>query len=96
MQRETVLEILAEHREELDRYGVKSIALFGSAARNEAGPTSDVDILVEFEAPPSFDTYMDVKFYLEDLLGTSVDLVTLRGLKPRARPYVEREAIYVP
>jgi len=96
MQRETVLEILAEHREELDRYGVKSIALFGSAARNEAGPTSDVDILVEFEAPPSFDTYMDVKFYLEDLLGTSVDLVTLRGLKARVRPYVEREAIYVP
>ncbi|MCW5850961.1 MAG: nucleotidyltransferase family protein [Anaerolineae bacterium] len=95
MTRDDVLRLLAEHRAELRRRGVKSIALFGSAARGEAGPQSDVDILVEFETPPTFDRYMDVKFYLEDLLGAPVDLVTLRSLKPLIRPAVEHEAVYI-
>lgn len=95
MQRDEVLRLLAEHRDELRRRGVKSIALFGSAARGEAGPQSDIDILVEFEASPTFDRYMDVKFYLEDLIGAPVDLVTLRSLKPLIRPVAERGAVYV-
>jgi hypothetical protein len=90
------LQILADHREHLKRFGVKSLALFGSVARGEARRDSDVDILVEFEGPATFDQYMDLKFWLEDLFGCPVDLVTRKALKPRLRPYVEKEAVYVP
>jgi hypothetical protein len=74
---------------------VKSLFLFGSTARDEARPDSDIDLLVEFAGPATFDAFMDLKFYLEDLLGRRIDLVTSRSLKPRIRPSVEREAILV-
>jgi hypothetical protein len=91
-----ILEILRKHRDELrKRFGVKSLAVFGSVARGEAGPESDVDILVEFEGRATFDRYMGLKLFLEDLLGRRVDLVTRKALKPRLRPFVEQEAIYV-
>jgi len=91
-----ILETLRAHRDELrQRFGVKSLAVFGSVARGEARPDSDVDILVEFEGRATFDRYMGLKFFLEDLLGRRVDLVTRKALKPRMRPFVEREAIYV-
>ena len=96
MNKNEILEILRTHRDELrKRFGVKSLAVFGSVARGEAGPDSDVDILVEFEGRATFDRYMGLKFFLEDLLGRRVDLVTRKALKPRLRPYVEQEAIYV-
>ncbi len=95
MHRDEVLAILAQHRDRLKGFGVKSLAIFGSTARNEARLDSDVDILVEFEGLVTFDCYMDVKFYLEDCLGKRVDLVSRRSLKPLIRPTVEREAIYV-
>ncbi len=96
MKNTEVIQILRQHRDEIRRrFGVKSLAVFGSVARGEAGPGSDVDILVEFEGRATFDRYMGLKFFLEDLLGTRVDLVTRRALKPRMRPYVEREAVYV-
>ena len=69
--------------------------LFGSAARGQAGPASDVDVLVEFDGPPTFDRYMDLKFHLEDLLGRRVDVVTPAALKPHMRPVVQREAVRV-
>ena len=96
MGRNEILRILSEHRAEIERFGAKSLALFGSFAREEASQQSDIDILVEFDGPPTFDRYMGLKIYLEDLLGVQVDLVTPRALKPRVRPYVEKEAIYVP
>ena len=77
------------------RFGVKRLALFGSVARDEARPDSDVDVLVEFDGPATLDRYMGLKFQLEDALGARVDLVTTTGLKSRARPVVEREAIDV-
>lgn len=96
MRRDDVLERLNLHRQELrTRYGVASIALFGSYARDEARPDSDVDLLVEFERPPTFLGYMDLVDHLEQLFGTRVDLATPNKLKPRARPYVERELIRV-
>ena len=95
MRRDEVLRLLREHRAELDRFGVKSISLFGSVIRDEAGPESDVDVLVEFEGASTFDRYMGLKLYLEDLLRAQVDLATPRSLRPRVRPYVEREAIRV-
>lgn len=95
MQRDQVLAILAQHQEALKRFGVKLLAIFGSVARDEARPDSDMDILVEFEGSVNFDRYMDLKFYLEDHLGTQVDLVSRRSLKPQIRSSVEQEAIPV-
>ncbi len=93
--RESILQILSGHRAEWEQLGVKSLALFGSAVREDLRPDSDVDILVEFDGPATFDRYIELKFRLEALLGRPVDLVTPRALKPRLRPYVEREAIRV-
>ena len=71
------------------------VALFGSVAREEASLESDVDLLVDLETPHTFDRYIGAKFYLEDLLGCSVDLVMQETLKPRLRPQVEKDAIHV-
>jgi uncharacterized protein len=95
MDRDLTLALLAQHQTTLRNMGVISLAIFGSVARNEARPDSDVDLLVEIEAPVTFDRYMDVKFYLEDLLNKPVDLVTALSLKPQLRSIVEREAIHV-
>jgi len=91
-----VLAILRAHFPELQALGVRTLALFGSTARGEAGPDSDIDLLVEFEPPLGFDRYMDAKFRLEALLGRPVDLVTSAGLKAELRPTVERECLRVP
>jgi len=96
MKRDEILQLLSVHRQKLSKFGVKSLALFGSVVRDEAGSLSDVDILVEFEGPETFDRYMDLKFLLEDLLGCPVDLVTREALKPRLKPFIEREMLYVP
>ena len=95
MRRDEVVKLLAEHRQDLGQFGVKSLALFGSVGRGESRPDSDVDFLVEFEGAATFDRYMELRFFLEDLLGAPVDLVTRKALKPRLKPYVEREAEYV-
>jgi predicted nucleotidyltransferase len=96
MRRKDVLAILGAHLEELRRFGVRSLRLFGSVARDDASATSDVDILVDFDQSPSFSQYMKLRIFLEDLLGAEVDLITEGGLKERARPHVERDAIRVP
>lgn len=74
---------------------MKTLAVFGSTARGEATPASDIDILVTFHTLPTFDQYIETKLFLEDLLGCKVDLVTQDGLKPLVRAEVEKEAIYV-
>jgi uncharacterized protein len=94
--RKKAVDILSSHHDEMDRrFGVKSLALFGSVARDEAGEASDVDLLVEFRETPGLSEYMALKFWLEDLLGRPVDLVMKGALKPWARPTVEAEAIRV-
>ena len=94
MRRDTVLHLLSEHQGELQCAGVRTLACFGSVARDEARNDSDIDILVEFTDRPDFTRFMTLKFYLEDLLGQRVDLVTRKALKPRLRANVEKEAIY--
>jgi uncharacterized protein len=96
MQRDEALQILREHAAELRRtFGIGTLALFGSVARDEAGPESDIDVLVEFTEPETFASYMDLKLRLEELFGRRIDLVTVGGLRERVRPYVERELIRV-
>ncbi len=95
MKRDEIPKVIASHRMELNSFGVKSLAIFGSIARNEARSGSDVDILVEFQGKPTFNQYMKLKFFLQDMLGRPVDLVTAKALKPRLRPYIEKEALYV-
>jgi predicted nucleotidyltransferase len=96
MKRNDAIGFLSSHRQELEeRFGISSLALFGSVARDEAGPDSDVDLLVEFRETPGLAEYMGLKFWLEDRLGRRVDLVMDKALKPWARPLVEAEAIRV-
>ncbi len=96
MNRTQVLALLARHKPELvRRFGVTDLALFGSTARDAARESSDVDVLVSFDGPATSDRYFGVQFYLEDLLGRPVDLVTDKALRPELRPYIEREAIHV-
>ena len=91
---EGIMEQLNQKAEELKRnFSVRRIGLFGSLARNEADSESDVDILVDF-VEPTFDHYMDLKFYLEKLFGREVDLVTADTVKPRLKPVIKREVIY--
>lgn len=96
MKRTDALKLLAQHKPELTRrFGVIELALFGSTIRDAAGEDSDVDILVAFDGPATSERYFGVQFYLEDLLGRPVDLVTDKALRPELRPYVEREAVHV-
>ena len=97
MTRDEVLTILRSHYAEIAVLGVTSLALFGSFARDEARPDSDVDLLVELDtkAHVGLFEFLDIKEYLEKLLGREVDLVPRQGLKPRLRPIVAREEIRV-
>jgi uncharacterized protein len=96
MRREQVITMLEEHKATLfERFGVTDLALFGSIARDMADESSDVDILVSFDGPANSKRYFGVQFYLEDLLGCPVDLVTDKALRPELRPYVEKDAIHV-
>lgn len=91
---ETVLHKIAGMRRELtDRFTVIRIGVFGSCARGDEGPDSDVDIIVEL-AEPTFDHYMDLKFRLEEILGRPVDLVIADTVKPRIKPIIEHEVVY--
>jgi len=96
MTRSETIEHLREHKAVLaERLGVTRLVLFGSTARDEATAASDVDILVAFDGPATASRYFGVQFYLEDLLGRLVDLVTDKALRKRLRPFVERDAISV-
>jgi predicted nucleotidyltransferase len=90
--REIVLKRVAANAAELRNLGARSLALFGSFARDEARPDSDVDLLVDLDQH-TFDRYMDLKLRLEDLLGRHVDLVPIEKLKGSVRDQILREAI---
>ncbi|MEI3650510.1 nucleotidyltransferase family protein [Anabaena sp. AL09] len=95
MNKEYLINFLRENLTIIKSYGVTSLALFGSFARDEAKTSSDLDLLVEFQGKVTFDQYMDLKFFLEDNLGLSVDLVTKKMLKSQIINSVEKDAIYV-
>jgi Predicted nucleotidyltransferases len=89
--------ILQERKNYLaEKFGVIEIAIFGSYARGEQGKDSDVDLIVDFkEGWKTFDNYMNLKFYLEELFGKKVDLVIKSAINPRIKPFIIEEAIYV-
>ena len=96
MDRDDVIETLRAHRETLaERFGVRSLALFGSFARGTAVDASDVDIVAEFDPAPDWRRYFGVQAYLEDVLGRPVDVVTIGEVREEIRRHVERDAISV-
>ena len=96
MNREQVIATLRAHEPDLRRRGVLHAALFGSVARNEAKPSSDIDILIEIEpgAPVGVFEYVGITQYLADLFPNRVDVANRKGLKALVRPSAERDAIY--
>jgi predicted nucleotidyltransferase len=92
--RDDVVAKIKAHRRALSKFGVQSLALFGSAARNKMRKSSDIDILVQFNKT-TWANYIGLKFYLEDLLGREVDLVTPKALKPATKLFIEKDLHYV-
>jgi predicted nucleotidyltransferase len=96
MDRQRALDLLSRSKPDLQaRFGVTQLALFGSTARDAATNSSDIDVLVDFDGPATSKSYFGVQFYLEDLFGCPVDLVTERALRPELRPYIEQEQVNV-
>jgi predicted nucleotidyltransferase len=96
MKRQKTIELLIRSKPELQsRFGVTRLALFGSTSRDEASADSDVDVLVAFDGPATSERYFGVQFYLEDLLGCQVDLVTEKALRPELRSHIEQEKVDV-
>ena len=90
----SILQFLRQHRQELaDRFTVRRIGLFGSFVHDAAREGNDVDILVELDQP-TFDHYMDLKFYLEERLERPVDLVLADTVKPRLKSIIASEVAY--
>lgn len=96
MNKQQAIQTLTSSKAELNqRFGVSRLALFGSTARDTANVDSDVDILVSFDGIADSKRYFGVQFYLEDLLGCPVDLVTEKAIREELRHFIEREAIDV-
>ena len=87
---------LKEHEKLIrQKFGVKKIGIFESFARGEEREDSDLDVLVVFEeGQKTFDNYMDLKFYLEDLFGRKIDLVTEKALKPQLKDIILKDVVY--
>ena len=96
METQEVLNLLQQNSTHMRSLGVERLGIFGSYVRGEQTDTSDVDLLVEFEAgKKTFDSFMSLAFYLEDLLERPVELVTPESISPHIRPYISREVQYV-
>jgi predicted nucleotidyltransferase len=95
IKRDEVLSLVAAHQEELNQLGVKSLDLFGSVARDEAHPESDIDFLIEFNRAVGLLQFIRIRHYLEDVLGRSVDLGTSKALRQSLREPVLKDAIRV-
>ena len=93
MRREKALSLISAHDAELRRLGVRSLSVFGSVARDEARPDSDIDLLVEFSRPVGLFAFVELQQYLESILGTRVDLATPDTLRPEFRDQVKAEAM---
>ena len=95
LESDEILKKIEENKDQIKKFGVKRIGLFGSCVRGEQKKGSDIDILVEFEkGKKTFDNYMELKFFLEDLFNCKVDLVILESIKPDLKPHILRSVKY--
>ncbi|WP_017292378.1 nucleotidyltransferase family protein [Geminocystis herdmanii] len=95
LDKEKVLEVIKIQKNLFEKYQIKTFALFGSTARNQATENSDLDFLVDFDKSPTLSMYMNLKFYLEELFNKPVDLVTIKSIKPIIKESILAEAVYV-
>ncbi|MBI3788890.1 MAG: nucleotidyltransferase family protein [Ignavibacteriales bacterium] len=96
MERETIIQTINSQLPFLrERYGVKSLGLFGSIARGEATEKSDIDILVEFESPVGFLDFIRLEIFLTQILQRKVDLISKKAIKPVLKESILKEVIYV-
>ncbi len=96
MTTQTLLDFFKQQKVEIQqRFGVSSVALFGSAARNELTENSDIDVLVTFDGAATSKRYFGLLFFLEDNLKRPIDLVTEKGLRAEIRSFIEQDLIYV-
>ncbi len=93
VQRAEAIRRIEAHRTELRSLGVRSLSIFGSVARDEAGSDSDVDVIAEFDVPVGYFHLFRVRRRLEEILGTRVDLTTPGGLRPELRDGILAEAV---
>ena len=93
--REEIIQLLQSHRRELDQLGVTRISLFGSAARGDLTPESDVDMIVEF-SQTTYRRFVALKSFLEAILGRGVDLLTPDAVQGRLKHEIERDLVDVP
>ena len=97
LQKQDILTCLQAHQTRLHELGVRRVGLFGSFAREEQNDESDIDLLVEFDpAQKNFDNFMSLSFFLEDMLGHRIEIVTPEALSPYLRPHILKEIEYVP
>ena len=95
LSRELVMQLIQKNFDKIRSFGVVSIGVFGSTVTGQRKETSDVDVLVEFDVDrKSFDNYMDLKFFLEELFETKVDLVIKDTIKPALRSYILDSVVY--
>ena len=92
-----IFSLLTENKETIKSFGVNTLGVFGSFVRNEPKINSDVDLLVEFDpAKKTYKNFIGLVFYLEELLGRNVELVTPKSISPYIAPYIKKEVEYVP
>lgn len=91
----TASKILRSHKQDLADHGVKGLAVFGSVARGDEKKRSDIDILIEFDSKKGLFGFIEVKTYLQKILGCKVDLVTKNALHPALKTKILDEARYV-
>ena len=95
MTRFDIMSQIRQHDDFLIEHGVKRLGIFGSYARGEERAGSDIDLIVEFDAgKKNYDNFIELCFFLEELLGHKVDLLTLESLSPFIRPYIEKDVRY--
>ena len=95
MKKEEILKKIRENKEKIRSFEVKRIEIFGSFVRGEEKEESDIDIIVEFEeGKKNFDNFINLAFFLEELLGRKVDLLTPESISPYIKPYIEKEVVY--
>ena len=97
MPMDAILQVLVAHKQQLASYGVNKIGLFGSYLRNEATENSDIDLLVDIEKnKKTLKNFLALNYYLEDLFGKRVELVTTQSLSPHIGPHILKTVVYAP